>query len=269
MISNVPSQSPLATVHMFWHGSALTRLERLCMTSFAANGHTLRLHVYDELVDVPAGVELADAELVLPRHLLFRDEKSGSLAAFADWFRYRLLLEYGGIWADTDVVCLRPFDYTDTEIYGWMDQTVINNAVLGLPRNHPLAAWMAECCERPNRFLPYDSLRVRRRKVQRLLAGNRRGNIKWGEYGPDGLTQAARHFGVHVKALPFWHFYPIHYLNWRTVFDDSLRDNPDILGTSRALHLWNEMTRRAPGFDKNGRFASCSIFEQLCARYGV
>lgn len=254
---------------MFWHGSALTRLERLCMTSFIAHGHRLQLHVYEEPAGVPAGVELADAERVLSRRAMFRDEKSGSLAPFADWFRYRLLYQQGGIWADADVVCLKPLAYASAEIYAWMDETVINNAVLGLPAGHRLAAWMAECCERPNRFLPYDSRRIKRRKLRRFLQGNRRGNIRWGEYGPDGLTQAAQHFGDDAKALPFWHFYPIYYLNWRTVFDDSLRDNPDILGESRALHLWNEMTRRSPGFDKNARFSSDSIFEQLCARYSI
>lgn len=261
-------QSPLPLIHMFWHGPALTRLERLCMASFRAHGHQLRLHVYEEPAGVPAGVELFDAQRTLARHLIFRDTRSGSLAPFADWFRYRLLHEQGGIWADTDMVCLKPLAYAGDEIYAWMDETVINNALLGLPAGHRLAAWMAECCEQPNRILPYDSPRTRRRKFKRrFLQGNGRGNLRWGEYGPDGLTQAARHFGDHAKALPFWHFYPIHYLNWHTVFDDSLSGNPAILGESRALHLWNEMTRRSPGFDKNARFPPDSLFEQLCARY--
>ena len=38
-------------------------------------------------------------------------------------------------------------------------------------------------------------------------------------------------------------------------------------GQSRALHLWNEMMRREPDFDKNKRFAPSSLFEQLCRRY--
>jgi len=258
----------LPVIHMFWHGPALTRMERLCIASFRAHDHPVQLHVYDEPAGVPAGIDLVDAERTLPRRLMFRDKRFGSLAPFADWFRYRLLHEHGGIWADTDVVCLKPLAYPGEEIYSWMDETAINNAVLGLPAGHRLAAWMADCCEQPNRFLPYDNARAKRRKLKRrFLQGNGRGNLKWGEYGPDGLTQAVRHFGDAAKALPFWHFFPIHYRNWHTVFDGSLADNPAILGESRALHLWNEMTRRSPGFDKNARFPADSLFEQLCARY--
>lgn len=258
----------LTPIHMFWHGPRLSRLERLCMASFLAHGHVLKLHVYEEPAGVPAGVQLVAADQLIPGHLLFRHEESGSLAAFADWFRYRLLFEQGGIWADTDVVCLRPLVYETPQIYGWMDQNIINNAVLGLPAGHPLAEWMAQSCEAPNRLLPYDDARTRRRKLKRrFLQGNRRGNIRWGEYGPDGLTSAARHLGYAASALPFWHFYPIHYLNWHTVFDESLAGNSGILGESRALHLWNEMTRRAPGFDKDARFPANSVFERLCARY--
>jgi hypothetical protein len=238
------------------------------MQSFITNGHSLLLHVYEEPRGVPSGVKLANAADILPVQCLFRHCRSGSIAPFADWFRYRLLFERGGIWADTDVVCLAPWNYPTGDIYGWMDQNIINNAVLGLTQGHPLAKWMMECCENPNRTLPYDSPRTRRRKwKRRYLRGNRRNDTKWGESGPDGFTQAARHLGYAENALPFWHFYPIHYLNWHTVFDSSLAANPGILGNSRALHLWNEMTRLAPAFDKNARFPPDSLFERLCERF--
>jgi hypothetical protein len=263
----MPQPAPLPTVHMFWHGPPLSRIERLCMTSFVANGHSVHLHVYDEPSGVPTGVTLADAAAVLARQHLFAHAASGSFAIFADWFRYRLLYQQGGLWADTDVVCLKPFDYGRDEVFAWQDERVINNAVLGLPRGHELAAWMSEGCERPNRFLPYDSGRTRRRKLFRMLRPRGRGQIKWGETGPEGLTQAARHLGYAAHALPFWHFYPIHYLNWRAIFDSSLRDNPQITAASYGLHLWNERARRRPGFDKNARFSCDSLFERLCARY--
>ncbi|HKU13767.1 MAG TPA: glycosyltransferase [Steroidobacteraceae bacterium] len=259
--------SALAGVHMFWHGPPLSRIERLCMSSFVANGHTVQLHVYEEPQHVPAGVTLCDASQVLPRDALFVHRESGSLAVFADWFRYRLLAERGGLWVDTDVVCLRPFTHAGPEIFGWQDQSTINNAVLGLPPDHALARWMVACCERPNRVLPYDSRRMRRRKLTRRLLGRGRAASTWGETGPAGLTAAARHLGCESHAVPFWHFYPIHYLNWRTVFDTGLRDNPALTDGSYALHLWNEMARREPGFDRNGRFPAGSLFERLWARY--
>lgn len=258
----------LPDIHMFWHGPALSRLERLCMTSFVAHGHTVLLHVYEELANVPKGVTLADASQVLPRERLFKHAQSGSFAMFADGFRYRLLLEHGGLWVDTDVVCLRPFAFEQSEIYAWQDEQVINNAVLGLPKGHRLAQWMNDCCEQPDRVLPYDSMRVRRRKLlRRWLPGDSSRIMSWGESGPAGLTAAAQHLHCTGAALPFWYFYPIHYLNWHTVFDSSLRDNTDLIGASYGLHLWNEMARRSPGFDKNGQFPPDSLFERLCTRY--
>lgn len=258
----------LPDIQMFWHGPALSRLERLCMRSFVVHGHRVLLHVYDQPANVPDGVILSDASKILPRERLFKHAESGSFATFADGFRYRLLLEHGGLWVDTDVVCLKPFDFASPEIFGWQDERVINNAVLGLPRGHRLAQWMYDVCEQPNRALPYDSLKMRRRKLMRQwLPGNSRSKTKWGETGPNGLTAAAQHLHCTGVALPFWHFYPIHYTNWHTVFDSSLRDNPGLIAASHGLHLWNEMARRSPGFDKNGRFPPDSLFEQLCERY--
>jgi len=259
-------QTSLSAIHMFWHGPALTRVERLCMASFVAHGHRVQLHVYDEPCGVPEGVRVTDARQVLAEKELFRHPKSGSMAIFADWFRYRVLFDQGGVWADTDVVCLQPLSYPHTEVYAWEDEHQINNAVLGLPAGHELALWMANCCESPNKILPYDDGRSKRRKWRRrFLEGNRRGNVKWGECGPLGFTTAARHLGYTQHALPTWHFYPIHYRHWQTVFDQPY--DVSLLGQARAVHLWNEMMRRELGFDKNARFAADSLFEQLCHRY--
>lgn len=263
----MPQPSAPADVHMFWHGPPLSRIERLCMSSFVANGHAVNLHVYEEPQRIPAGVTLCDAAAVLPRRELFVHGKSGSLALFADWFRYRLLAEQGGLWVDTDMVCLQPFTHAGPEIFGWQDPSMINNAVLGLPRNHALASWMVACCEQPNRVLPYDSLRMRRRKLTRRLLGRGRSASRWGETGPAGLTEAALHLGYASLAQPFWHFYPINYLNWQTVFDETLGDNTSLIDGSYGLHLWNEMTRRHPGFDRDRRFPDGSLFERLWARY--
>lgn len=258
----------LPAVSMFWHGPALSRLERLCMRSFVANGHTVRLHAYQELAGVPEGVTMVDATTVLPRAALDSHARSRPLALFADRFRYQLLQGHGGLWVDTDVVCLKPFAYTHQEIFGWQDERAINNAVLGLPAGHPLAEWMLRICEQPHRLHPYDNFKTRRRKLMARWLGMS-SKEQWGATGPQGFTQAAQHLGHAHKALPFWHFYAVHYLNWRAVFDSTLAENPALLSASYGLHLWNEMARRTPGFDKNGRFPQESVFEQLCRRYGV
>lgn len=237
------------------------------MTSFVRNGHPVHLYVYDEPSGVPERVQLMDAAEILPRGAVFRHRRTQSLAPFADWFRYRLLFERGGIWADADLVCLRPFDYAHPIVFAWQDKDYINNAVLGLPARDPLARWMAACLERPNRMLPYDDMKARVRKVRRFLQGNRREDVRWGETGPHGLTAAARHLGYLDRALPQWHFYPVAYEEHRKLFEVPAHGAALSFGESRAVHFWNYVIGKGGVLDKNAHFAPDSPFEQLWARY--
>jgi alpha 1,4-glycosyltransferase len=258
----------LPKVQMFWHGAPLSRIERLAMASFLAAGHLLDLYVYETPGEVPAGVRLMSAAEILPRALLFTHRRTGSLGSFSDWFRYRLLAERGGLWADADVVCLTPIAYPQDEIFGWQDETLLNNAVLGLPSGHRLAVWLASACENPNQILPYDGWSLRLRKLRRrYLGGNRRERVRWGEYGPKGLTQAARYLGYLGAAQPVAHFYPVKCADWRRMFTADPDRKLPWTAESRAVHLWQQMMQSAPGFDKNARFPADSPFEVLWRRY--
>lgn len=261
-------QHALPTVHFFWHGPPLSRLERLCLASFVAHGHPVDLYVYDEPQGVPPGVNVVDAQRILPRDTLFHHRRTGSVALFADWFRYRLLFKQGGIWADTDMVCLKPLAFQSRELFAWQDTRLINIALLGLPAGHSLAVWMAQVCEAPNKVLPYDGFGSRVRKWRRrVLQGNRRDRIRWGEYGPKGFTLAARHFQYAQKALTTETFYPVACEDWQTLFSSGGAHAPPWFEDSYAVHLWNNMMHRAGGFDKNGAFPADSPFERLCREY--
>jgi Glycosyltransferase sugar-binding region containing DXD motif len=267
-MESAASAGKLLTVQMFWHGAPLSRIERLCIASFIAHGHPLHVYVYEAPAALPPRAQLMPADEIVPRAALFRHPRTGSLGPFSDWFRYRLLQERGGIWCDADVVCLAPLVYPQAEIFAWQDETYINNAVLGLPAGHELAVWMADSCADPNRMRPYDTLGLRLRKWRRRhFGGNRRERIRWGEYGPKGLTHAARHLGYLDRAQPAAHFYPVRCEDWRMVFEHRRGVAPPWTAESRALHLWQEMMKRAPGFDKNAQFPADSPFEELCRRY--
>ena len=83
-------------VQGLWIGGRLTELERLCIRSFCANGHEFHLYHYDELQNLPQveGLRLMDGAEVLPRTAIFR-HSTGSLAFFADHFRWELLRQRG------------------------------------------------------------------------------------------------------------------------------------------------------------------------------
>jgi hypothetical protein len=252
---------------MFWHGPPLRRVHRACLASFLAHGHAVVLWAYDELGGVPAGVTLADAGRILPRHSIFRHARTGSLAPFADWFRYRLLLEHGGLWCDVDIVCLEPLDYADDVILGRAPDGWISNAVLGLPAGHPLAARLVEYCEHPNRWQASDPWPIRLRKLKRrLVHGDRKDRMRYGETGPKALTWIAEHLGYAARARPATEFFAVPDAEWRTIFDGRLAAGDPRLAGSRALHLCNEMMRRDPAFDPDARFPG-SLYEALCERY--
>jgi Glycosyltransferase sugar-binding region containing DXD motif len=248
---------------MFWHGRPLSRIERLSMTSFLRNGHPVELYAYDEPAGVPAGVRVRDASEILPRDALFMHKRRNSIAHFADWFRYELLFKRGGLWSDTDMVCLQPFDYPNPVVFAWQDDQYLNNAVLGLPAGDALAKWLASACEHPNRMLPYDDFDTRLRKVTRWLKGRGREYVRWGDTGPYGLTSAARHLGYLEHALPQWHFYPVTFENHRVLFESGTMT----FNGSRAVHIWNQLLDAGAALDRDARFPADSPFEQLWTRY--
>jgi len=140
-------------VQSLWIGE-VGLLERLSMASFVANGHAYHLYSYDEPAHLPAGVELRDAAQILPRERIFRyasGKEKGGYSGFADVFRYKLLRDKGGWWADTDVICLKPFTHSGPLLLGserkrlWGRKICIG--VMAAPAGHAL---MQRCFEAAN-----------------------------------------------------------------------------------------------------------------------
>src|SRR5262245_61327546 len=98
------------TVQGLWIGSQLSAMEQLSIASFLANGHEYHLYVYDEVRNVPSGAIVRNAEEILPADWIFLDSR-GTYCSFASMFRYKLLLDKGGWWVDTDIICLRYFEF--------------------------------------------------------------------------------------------------------------------------------------------------------------
>ncbi len=131
-------------VQSLWIGE-LGMLERLSMASFLANGHPYHLYAYDLSLPVPPGVQLKDAREILPESAIFTytsGKSAGGYSAFADLFRYTLLAKKGGWWADTDMICLRPFRFDSPLVLAserhWLWRKKLSVAVIFAPTGHPL-----------------------------------------------------------------------------------------------------------------------------------
>lgn len=90
--------------HGFWHGPPLGAIRTACLKSFLAKGHRFKLYTYQTHKEAPSGIELEDANIVLPEsEIIWHNTDIGP---FSDLFRYALLKEEGGWWCDVDTVCL-------------------------------------------------------------------------------------------------------------------------------------------------------------------
>ena len=108
----------LLPVMGLWIGDQLTDTGRLSMASFIACGHPYHLYAYREFQNIPPGVELRDANDILPESEVYKVPDFRGYAAFANWFRWELLARYAGWWADIDMICLKPLDLPGRLVVG-------------------------------------------------------------------------------------------------------------------------------------------------------
>ena len=148
--------SPLPPVHTMWLGERLSGLERLTLASYVAQGHAVSLWAYDDLTgQTPPGVRLRDAEAVFPRARIQPKRHAeagvgvgrGSVGGvFSDLFRYRVLHEHGGIWADMDVTALRPHLFDGPYAFRPHRLGAVAS-IMQAPKGSPFLAWAYEQTE--------------------------------------------------------------------------------------------------------------------------
>lgn len=257
-------------------GGPLSNLERLCIHSFCAHGHDFRLWTYGDLPNVPeisrgggGKVEVRDGNEILSKDKIFRYR--GSFAGFSDCFRWELMRQKGGWYADMDIVCLRPFDFAD--------EVVFVSAGMGLqcclfkfPKEHYIAEAMAESCAHPERIEPWDIGKYRLRKIGRWFQFWRSAYQKqsWGEIGgPKGWTRAAQHFGVSQDAKPIWEADLLGTMGGQYFVNDDLHRIgilQPLMNHAHSIHLTNSGFI-ANKWDKDGVYHPNSPFEILKRRY--
>lgn len=253
-----------------WIGPSLSKIEQLCIRSFQDHGHHFVLYCYEPPQGVPAGTECRDAAELIPALEVEPFVKRGNLAAFADWFRWALLLKHGGYWLDMDMVCLAPFDFKEEIVFGYQHHDAPAQGVLRFPPDHPAVRDMLERCIDPNAFRPEDSWRRKVKKSGRRILGNSKAWIDWAEGGgPSGFRIVAKRHNLARLGMPYTVFYPVHNVHFWNLFDDTYASDDDFFAATKAVHLWNEIGRRWKTWDKNGTFHPQSFFERMKRRHGV
>ena len=209
-------------VQSLWIGTSLPPIQRLSIRSFLEHGHEYHLYAFEEIVGVPEGTIVRDASTILSRESIFCYQDGfgrGSYSAFSNLFRYKLIYEQGGWWVDTDVVCLRRFDFDDEFIFA-MEREVDNttmaaSCVLKSPARSEYLGYCLQVCDAKDKA-----------------------RVTWGEIGPYLLNGAIKRFNLTSHLVPVHVFNPINHFE----FTDILKPGFDVsrLADSYAVHLWNQ-----------------------------
>lgn len=259
-----------AEIQMLWIGDVLSPIEQLSMKSFLYHGHTVVLYAYDDIQGIPKNVIVRDADTIVPRLKIFKH--MNSYAAFADLFRWKLMVEKGGYYCDTDVICLQPFSFVEDVVIGYEDLNILTPTILGFDIESDaieLAKRMLYCAEHPLEWYPWDSTSQKLRKLRYRLSYKKHHAIGWGDTaGPTGITNLYNHVknSYHISPQPIDVFYHIAYTQWQKFIEPHQLSWDMFPKEAVATHLWNEMWHRA-GISKYQQFDKTSFIGQAMERY--
>lgn len=220
-------------------------MEQLSIASFLCHGHEYHLYTYGEVANVPEGTIVRDGREILPESAIFKYRDRPSYAGFANFFRYKLLLERGGWWVDTDTVCLRPFDFSEEYVFSSEMQGEVEAVNAGLIKAPSQSAAMAY--------------------AWRVCQSKDPEKIVWGETGPKLVGEIVQRFQLQTFQKRYYTFCPIDFDDWRKLLIPYVVGIPEY---AYAIHLWNGMWV-LEGQDKDADYPAGCIYEQLKATYLV
>jgi hypothetical protein len=206
-------------------------------------GHDVALYSYEVPRDVLKGVEVRDADAIIPQARIIR-HRNGSPALFANRFRYELQRRAAGTWADCDAYMLAPLDDSRPYLMGIQEPGVIANGILRLPPDSPILEPLLRIFEEKEVpwWLPWSARLAAQWRLKRTgrtsLAA-----MPWGSAGPHGLSALARRHGLYDQAVAPEIFYPVHWRDAAWIRDPSKAIEEMISPRSVSLHLFNEQIK--------------------------
>ena len=192
-------------------GEGLGLFEVLSIKSFLRFGYKFHLYVYDmKMKNVPEGVELKDANDIIPESEIFEYE-GGGISAFSNMFRYKLLYDKGGIWVDMDLVCLKPLELEEEYIFS--SENIMTN--VGFIKVPAQMKFMNFC---------YNHILTIKKSPKK---------IAWGDLGPKLFAKFIKNAKLMNYVKEPYVFCPVGHDNYNDLLTFN---NPN---DSTCVHLWN------------------------------
>ncbi|WP_322888977.1 MULTISPECIES: hypothetical protein [unclassified Yoonia] len=237
----------LKGIGTLWVEGPLSFLEQMCLLSFVAQGHKVTLFHYGEIANVPQDIEVIDAREIHDPAKIIYNKQFGTPVVQSDIFRLHMLYRTDLMWADSDVLCLKPFDLPGDHVFGYFKRRQLCNAIIGLPHDSPgLKAYFDYVQDEypiPPNLSPEDR--------ERMLALKAAGEVKHASeqahsvYGPGVFTHFMEQSGEIAHATQASVFYPLPFRQAGQISDIHVRDfraayiKKDTLG----IHLWGRRIR--------------------------
>ncbi len=237
----------------FWHGP-IDGLTYGCLASFPYHGARLRVYCYDDNIQVPPGIDLADArEICADTSLVGRYIADGKVefSKFSNLFRYLLIQQTGRCWVDCDFLCLkRPEFQYEEMVFGYQmpkeHPAAINGAILKLPREH---AVLTELIQHARDVVDLDQ--------------------HWGVIGPRLITPKFHETGLSRFASGTADYYPISCAHfWKLMLPEERENVESAVRSSKLLHLWHHMFEVA-GYKKDVAPPKGSYLHRALERVGA
>jgi len=233
-------------VGALWIGGTLSYLEQLCLKSFLDVGQHVKLYTYEGVTNAPDGVELADANEVLPQQGFLRHERTGSPALHSDLFRYHMLAKADRtIWADTDAYCVKPFTTPNGHFHAWESEHGLNGGVLGLPKDSETLAALLDFTTDEFAIPLWYSEKYRADCEVAKAAGKpiHASEMPWGVWGPHAITHFLKATSEVRFAMPQAALYPVPYGNRNLMLRPGWDEKEYVTDETFSIHFYGRRMR--------------------------
>jgi hypothetical protein len=249
-----PAVASRPEVRLFWTGPPLSPYEELSLRSFVAAGARVLLYATNKDLAVPEGVELVDAREILSGqvHQFTFADGVRSPALHSDLFRYLALQQFGGWYADLDIVLVAK-EIPSSKVYiARESDSLVNGAVMKFSAGAPI---LSAAIEEAWKLLPE--------------AGPGAPLSKRISIGPGLMTRLAQDYALDHLIRPQSSAYEIQSAEIPLMFDPGHREELDErIAGSDFVHLWNEVWRWAR-IPKNFGPPVGSFLDGLFCRFGM
>lgn len=221
----------------FWYGDSLRPIDRLCLSSMVKTGQRVKLFSHGHINNVPEGVELFEAEPILPLKTLYRLDPhfpdylpSITIVQFSDFFRVMLMKHEQGVWLDTDVFLTKQFHPKQGEV--WLAQenkSRVGVSALYFPPDNPIISEFENYLASDEMVPNWLGFRRRYWLPFRLKMKNLPivpGRIGITVFGNDGISRLAKRYGFFKQAKEKQTFYYWTARKAENIFDPSFGLEP-------------------------------------------